>query len=105
MAETVVNLRNHRDTVLQIYPLRHPLSNRSLANVGFTYQDRVIMGRRSERVIEFDVSEVVGSNHGWPSYYARPEIARTVAEYVYFLPTASGTKSSAKDRAGDVRIR
>jgi len=105
VAETVVNLRNHRDTVLKIYAFRHPLSNKSLANVGFTYQDRLLMGRRSERVHELDVSEVVGSNHGWPYYYARPEIAASVAEYVHFLPAASGTKASAKDKAGDPRIR
>ena len=105
VAEKVVNLRNHRDTVLRIYALRHPLSNKSLANVGFTYQDRLLMGRRSERVHELDVSEVVGSNHGWPYYYTRPEIAASVAEYVHFLPATSGTKASAKDKAGDPRIR
>jgi len=105
VAETVVNLRNHRDTVLRIYALRHPLSNKALANVGFTYQDRILMGQRSERVLELDVSEVVGSNHGWPYYYARPEIARSVVKYIHFLPAASGTKASAKDKAGDPRIR
>ena len=105
MAEMVVNLRNHRDTVLKIYPLRHPLSNRALANVGFTRADRMVMGRRSERVIEFDVSGVVGSNHGWPFYYARPEIARTVAEHVHFLPAASGIRSSVEDKAREPRIR
>lgn len=104
-AEKVVNLRNHRDTVLRIYPLRHPLSNRALANVGFTAQDRMVMGSRSDRVTEFDVSGVVGANHGWPSYYARPEIARTVAEHVYFLPPKSGTKSSSKETASVRQIR
>ena len=105
MAEMIVNLRNHRDTVLKFYPLRHPLSNKALANVGFTSGDRILMGRRSDRVIEFDVSNIVGSNHGWPYYYARPEIARTVAEHVFFLPAKSETESSAKDKAGDTRIR
>tara|TARA_B100000029_G_scaffold393099_1_gene390362 strand:+ start:95 stop:1192 length:1098 start_codon:yes stop_codon:yes gene_type:complete len=104
VAETLINLRNHRDTVLRIYPLRHPLSNRALANVGFTPQDLFLMGARSKRVMEFDVSGVVGSNHGWPSYYARPEIARTVAEYVYYLPKP-GTKTSAKEKAGGAKIR
>lgn len=105
VAEMIINLRNHRDTVLRIYPLRHPLSNKALANIGFTRADRVMMGRRSDRVIEFDVSGVVGSGHGWPHYYTRPEIARTVAEHVYFLPTGSGTKASSKDKAGNSRIR
>ena len=105
VAEMVVNLRNHRDTVLKIYPLRHPLSNKALANVGFTAQDRVVMGQRSKRVEELDVSGVVGSNHSWPAYYARPEIARSVAKHVYFLPVKSGTKSSTKDKAIETRIR
>ena len=105
VAETVVNLRNHRDTVLKIYPLRHPLSNKALANVGFTAEDRVVMGPRAKRVQELDVSGVVGSNHGWPAYYARPEIARSVAEHVYFLPAVSGTKSSTKEKADETRIR
>ena len=105
VAETVVNLRNHRDTVLKIYPLRHPLSNKALANVGFTVQDRVMMGQRAKRVHELDVSGVVGSNHRWPAYYARPEIARSVVEHVYFLPVESGTKSSTKEKAGPRRIR
>ena len=75
------------------------------ANVGFTAQDRVVMGRRSKRVQELDVSGVVGSSHGWPAYYARPEIARSVAEHVYFLPAVSGTKSSTKEKADETRIR
>ena len=100
VAEMVVSLRNHRDTVLQIYALRHPLSNKALANIGFTYQDRVMMGKRSEKVVELDVSAVVGSNHGWPYYYARPEIARSVVDYVHFVPPEAGTSSSAKERAG-----
>ena len=59
-----------------------------------------MMGKRSERVVELDVSAVVGSNHGWPYYYARPEIARSVVEYVYFVPAEAETSSSDKERAG-----
>ncbi|GIS62248.1 MAG: hypothetical protein CM1200mP2_44730 [Planctomycetaceae bacterium] len=64
-----------------------------------------MMGQRAKRVHEFDVSGVVGSNHSWPAYYARPEIARSVVEHVYFLPAGNGDKIVDQGEGGANGIR
>ena len=104
-AESLVNLRNHRDTVLRIYPLRHPFSNHALATVGFTVQDRIVMGKRSVRAKEIDVSGVVGTLHGWPAYYSHPQISRSIADQVHFLPTLPGTTTSVEDATRETSFR
>ncbi len=104
-AESLVNLRNHRDTVLRIYPLRHPFSNRALAIAGFTAQDRMVMGKRSNRASEIDVSRVVGTLHGWAAYYTRPVISRSIAEQVHFLEKKSGTATSIEDATRETSFR
>lgn len=94
--ESLLNLRNERDTVLQIYQLRHPLSKSSLATTGFTTQDRAAMGKRAERVDEIDVSQVVGTGHIWQHYSGYNELAKAIAGYVYFDAKSRGAATSVE---------
>ena len=95
--ESLLNLRNDRDTVLQIYQWRHPLSKSSLATTGFTTQDRAAMGKRATRVDEIDVSQVVGTGHVWHHYSSYREVAQAISGYVYFDPKPRGTATSVEE--------
>ena len=83
-AEAVINLRNHADFPLQIYPLRRPISSRALGTSGLTYKDRLRMGDWNQKIIDYDVTSLIGLGHIWAYYYHRPEIAVAIRHYVYF---------------------
>lgn len=82
--EALLNVRNHRDSVLHFYPLRRPCSRKALGYAGLSQKDRRRMGWQSLKVTEIDVAPLIGSHHYWQYYYGRPDIAAAIAPYVFF---------------------
>lgn len=83
-AEAVINLKNQHDFPLLFYPLRRPFATRAMAVSGFTRSDRQQLGSGNEKIVDYDVTELVGFGHIWSHYYGRPEIAALIRPYVYF---------------------
>ncbi|NOX56045.1 MAG: alpha/beta hydrolase [Planctomycetes bacterium] len=82
--EYLVNLQNHLDVVLGLYPLRKPFSRRALARSGFTTRDRHRLGWLAGKIAEFDVTNLVGLGHQWPNYNRHPYIAWIISPYLYY---------------------
>lgn len=82
--ESLINLRNHKDPALFIYPFRRLGSARALGCTGFTKSDRSDLRGWSGRVRDLDVSEWIGAKHMWPSYINKPGLARQLQNYLYF---------------------
>ncbi len=82
--ECLLNLHNHNDPALLIYPFRRIGSSRALGCTGFTEKDRNKLGQRSHRVKDWDVTEVIGVGHLWPNYVKRPSLACNLRNYLYF---------------------
>ena len=83
-SEALINLRNHSDLPLTLYPLRRPFSGKALAVSGFTKRDRAALGAANRKVIDYDVTRIVGVGHIWDNYYSQPRIADAIRHYVYF---------------------
>ena len=82
--ESLINLRNHKDPALFIYPFRRLGSSRALGCTGFTKSDRSHLRGWNGRVRDLDVSEWIGAKHMWPSYINKPGLARQLQNYLYF---------------------
>lgn len=79
----VLNLINHRDAALTLYPLVSPTYGRSLAKTGLTNFDSRQLGPYANKVHNVNVSPIVGVRHVWSTYYTRPEVSRLISGYVY----------------------
>jgi hypothetical protein len=84
VTECLLNLHNHKDPALKIYPLRRIGSSRALGCVGFTEKDQRALGEARRRVSNWDVSEIVGMGHLWPNYVKRPSLASRLRNYLYY---------------------
>eukprot|EP00913_Durusdinium_trenchii_P023409 g21987.t1 len=82
--EALLNIRNERDLPLLFYPLRRPFSHRALARTGFTRKDRRLLGATVAKVAELDATPQIGRRHFWQYYFQRPEIAASIAPYIFF---------------------
>ena len=82
--ECLINLRNSRDIVLTLYPLRHPFAGRALGTTGFTRRDHRDLRGWSRRVYDYDVARWLGHRHMWPGYIRWPNLAILIRNYVYF---------------------
>ncbi|MEP3481772.1 MAG: hypothetical protein ABJZ55_21195 [Fuerstiella sp.] len=100
----ILNLKNRSDPALAIYPLRLPLfTRRPIGNLGMTNADRRRIGPQSQKLVNFEVSAVIGHSHLWPYYFNSQRIAMTMRNYVYFpdllLPTAATHHASSTEHA------
>lgn len=92
----ILNLKNCADPALAIYPFRIPLfTRRPIGSLGMTNGDRRRTGPQSQKVIDFEVSEVIGSSHLWPHYFNSKRIAMTMKNYVYFPDFVAANRESA----------
>jgi hypothetical protein len=82
--EGVLNMVNTTDAALHFYPLRHVFSRKAIAVTGLTRWDRHRLGGQGNKVIDYDVTTLVGLGHFWPNYYDEPQIGRAISPYVYF---------------------
>jgi esterase/lipase superfamily enzyme len=83
-ADAVLNLRNREDMPLGFYPLRKFNSRPALARIGFTGADRRLLGGLNPKVVELDVTPLIGSGHLWQHYFNQPSIARAISPFVFF---------------------
>jgi hypothetical protein len=84
MTECLMNLQNHMDPALKIYPLRRIGSSRALGCTGFTEKDQRELGESRRRVSNWDVSETIGMGHLWPNYVKRPALASQLRNYFFY---------------------
>jgi len=82
--EALLTLINREDLPIAVYPLHRPGALRALSRVGLTDRDRRLLGGQAVKASEFDVTCIVGRDHLWPGYYRCPQIATSIAPYVYF---------------------
>ncbi len=82
--ECLLNLKNSKDCVLSVYPLRRFGSSRALGKTGFTAKDRVRLQGWSAKVVDLDVSSEIGHSHLFPEYANRPWLATKISNYVFF---------------------
>ena len=81
--QLLVNIVNHKDFALGLYPLRRPWSGFALGRAGFSKRDLRKISYARCRVQEIDVTAHVRSGHLWPSYYQDPELAQVLAKTVW----------------------
>ncbi|HUG93305.1 MAG TPA: alpha/beta hydrolase [Planctomycetaceae bacterium] len=96
--ERLVNLRNRNDIALAVYPLRRVLSGLPLGRSGFRPIDRAQFRRLGLAVAELDVTGLLDTGHLWDNYYRRPEIARSIAPYLYFTDAIGPAAAPAGPR-------
>ena len=83
-AEAVLNVRNSRDSILALYPLRMPFAESAIGKVGLRDRDWRRLGANQNRVQQMDVADIIGNSHDWTSYFHAPGINASIAQYVYF---------------------
>ncbi len=96
--EAILNLVNRRDRALGFYPLHRPLTLAAAARSGFTPGDRQSIGPQSQKLVDYDVTERVGTGHVWPTYYTNAGIAQSIAPYVLFhdQPALAATRAPSE---------
>jgi Alpha/beta hydrolase of unknown function (DUF900) len=82
--ECLLNITNHFDPALKLYPLGRPFASRALGSCGLTRRDRSKLRGYSGKINEMDVSEEFGFVHNWPEYFGRPWVAAKMRNYVHF---------------------
>jgi hypothetical protein len=82
--EGVLNMVNATDAALHFYPLRQAFSRKAIAVTGLTRWDRYRLGDQGNKVIDYDVTTLIGLGHFWPNYYEESQIGRAIGPYVYF---------------------
>lgn len=92
--QCLLNLRNRRDAALKVYPLRHLFAARAFGAVGLTSGDKRKLGCWAGKVVDCDVSHVIGHGHLWPYYFSEWSIAWTMRNFV-FAPQQSTVAGAA----------
>jgi hypothetical protein len=82
--EGILNMVNATDAALHFYPLRQVFSRKAIAVTGLTRWDRHRLGEQGNKLIDYDVTTLVGLGHFWPNYYEESQIGRAISPYVYF---------------------
>lgn len=95
LPEAVLNMRNSSDYALNAYPLVKPFGVDSLGLTGPKPQDREELGPLNGKLVDLELSTILGNTHTWPNYYSEPELAQVMAPYVFHQPLASNAKSSS----------
>ncbi|MBI1312023.1 alpha/beta hydrolase [bacterium] len=84
-AESVLNVRNSRDAILALYPLRLPFSESAIGRVGLKDREWSRLGSGQSRIQQIDVGHIIGSEHDWMAYFHHPVIATSLTPWVFFL--------------------
>jgi hypothetical protein len=88
--DALLNVRNSQDWALAFYEWRRPFAGAALGKDGLYNDDRRRLGEMSGKIREVDVTRMLGTDHLWPSYIRRPEIATATVPYVYFEGDVTG---------------
>jgi hypothetical protein len=83
-AESIINLRNRHDFPLIFHPTHQLFASRSLGRAGVTWFDQWRLGQDVCRIVDCDVTSLIGCRHVWPHYYRQPSIACAIRHHVYF---------------------
>ena len=82
--EALLNLYNRRDEALRFYPLLVRSGQRhALGKIGLTNRDFSRLGPLAARYAEFDVHDLLGTEHTLLDAVANPTIARKIAPYLW----------------------
>lgn len=82
--ESLLNIQNHQDGALALYPLREPHLDHAAGQVGFQQRDLRTMGPHAAKIRRFEVSRLVGIGHAIEWYARHPQIQTAYLPYVYF---------------------
>ncbi len=82
--EFLLNIKNCRDTVLKLYTLTEPYRPRTIGQAGFRVQDLVQINTQAGKIVEYDVTNLVGTGHMISHYASHSQIRTTYLPYVYF---------------------
>jgi len=82
--ERLLNIQNHKDAALALYPLREPHLDHAVGQVGFRRSDLLSMGPHGAKIRHFEVSHLVGHGHSIDWYARHPQIRSAYLPYVYF---------------------
>ncbi len=61
--EWLLNIRNRMDGVLNLYPLLDPFLHRAIGQAGFRRRDLRRIGGNVVKIVEYDVTQLVGAEH------------------------------------------
>lgn len=101
--ECLLNMTNCKDPALMVYPFRLPLLVRApLGLTGLTRGDRSYLGPLGRKVVNYDVSHIIGASHLWPYYFRNPRLAMVIRNYVFF-PDRVPAQSMALANDGPIR--
>ncbi|MDB5391625.1 MAG: hypothetical protein JWM11_7271 [Planctomycetaceae bacterium] len=98
--ESLVNLRNQTDFPLILYPFPMLLGHDSLGRAGFSWYDRYSLGADYNKIRNVEVTFLLGIRHIWPQFHAHPEIAQTLAPYVFFQQDVPAQSTVMRQHAG-----
>jgi hypothetical protein len=82
--EWLLNIRNRMDGVLNLYPLLTPFLHRAIGQAGFRRKDLMRIGGNVEKIVEYDVTQLVGAGHMISHYAPHPQIRAAFVPYLYF---------------------
>ncbi len=100
--QCLLNMTNCYDPALAVYPFRMPLLVRpALGMTGLTRLDRRRLGPMSRKVLDFDVTPIIGASHYWPYYFQQPGLAMAMRNYVYFPDVVPAMTVAANETAID----
>lgn len=88
--DALLNVRNSQDWALAFYEWRRPFAGAAMGKDGLYNDDRRRLGEMNGKIREVDVTRLLGTDHLWPSYIRRPEIATAAVPYVYFEGDVTG---------------
>lgn len=88
--DAILNVRNSQDWALAFYEWRRPFAGAALGKDGLYNDDRRRLGEMGGKIREIDVTRLLGTDHLWPSYVRRPEIASAAVPYIYFEGEVGG---------------
>lgn len=104
--QCLLNMTNRVDPAMQIYPMRFPLiAKRALGLTGLTPWDRRQLGGWGNKVVDYDVSRVVGRCHLYPHYFRHPSLAMVMHNYVYFPDRNPVITHPQESTAGGTTVR
>ena len=83
--ECLLNMHNRADPAMKAYPLRLPfISKCPIGLRGLTQWDRRRLGPWGNKVLDYDVSRLIGPRHVYPYFFRNNNVAMIMHNYVYF---------------------
>lgn len=97
-ADRILNMKNGSDLALAFYSIQGSTGAEPLGRIGFTPQDRQLIGAPMNKVQELDLAPFIGTAHLWSHFYQRADLGKYVSDFV-LLPAQQAASARPKSPA------